>query len=154
MSVKVFGIRQRLELHLWWEHGVEGTRVPIRDPLAARALLSRIAAAGDLSTLRRLVAGEVALSRVDDAALLDLLAGWLTSGRLRVAATPREQLTSWGDVGEEVPVEAPVERPAPSEPPEEEPDVDQLDQAQALIEAAKKGIPLCEECERDAQEAA
>jgi hypothetical protein len=91
-----------------------------------------------------------------DEQLLDQLAGWIASGTIRIAVAAKIPLSSWGDEREIVPApELPWNAPSPIEPAvAEEEDalplasVDMAAQAAVLREAARDGVPFCEECEK------
>jgi hypothetical protein len=164
VSIKAHGDQRTLEFYFWWERPAAGVAVPCRDRLAARTLLARLAARGDLPALRRLALVELPGGHLDDTELLDQLSAWMAAGKLRVMATPRWILFAQdGDEPEEQPAEIPFNEPPPEVPvaliPDAMPRIDQVAQAAALRRAATKGTPFCEECEkakreREAKEAA
>lgn len=123
---------------------------------AKQALAASI---GDDAALSRLrlkalsLADGSELSRLDEHAFLDHFAAAVAEGRLR-AAGPRPSLLPF------VPAAAPARAPAPATPararpsapaaPDASPEVD-LDVAAmiaVLTQAARDGVPFCEECER------
>jgi hypothetical protein len=153
VSVQVYGGLQRMELYFWWEQPRRGVRVPLGDRFAARALLARLQAQGSAPALRRLAGEQPLAARLGEDELLAQLADWIVAGTLRVAVWSDEHL--WAKDGEE------EEPPAPELPwivqaeepvaPVEEPlrdDLDQVAMAEVLREAAKEGVPFCEECEK------
>jgi hypothetical protein len=142
-----------------WEAPPAGRRLPLDDRFAARAWLRRAAAtAGGMAPLRRLLAERAVVPAygLDDGEVIDLLAGWIASGELRLATLEWAALSSWGDAGDEAPAPAPsVPRPAPVDEPEapaeERTFGDDLDAeaiAAIMREAARTGVPFCEECTR------
>lgn len=128
------------------------------DRAAARSWLARAAAdAGAVRSLRRLVAERAALPGygLDDGAVVDLVAAWVTAGTLRLTVLPYEPLASWGDADEEealapapIAAAAPAEAAPSEEPPTFGPDADAAVIAALMREAAAHGIPFCEECTR------
>jgi hypothetical protein len=89
-----------------WEAAVEGRAIEIGDRHAALSWLRRAAGdAGAMLKLRRLAADQHALPGhgLDDAEVLDWLAGQIAAGRLRLVAQPRAALTSWGEREESEP---------------------------------------------------
>ncbi|MFT3766853.1 MAG: hypothetical protein QM820_15250 [Minicystis sp.] len=141
-----------------WEAPAAGRPVEMRDRFAARAWLARVAAgAGQMARLRRLVGDRLVVPAfgIDDGEVLDRLAGWLASGDLKLVAQERGHLTTWGDTGEEAPApawtprEAPVEEaPRSLEVQTFSDDIDAEAIAAGMREAARLGIPFCEECTR------
>jgi hypothetical protein len=143
------------ELYFAWEAPGVGERVRLDDRFVARSFLARLHARGDGLALRRLAASQLAGARLDDAELLDQLAGWIASGRIRIAVSSKIPLSTTGDEEAIAPApELPWDAPSPMEPvalvEEAMPpaSTDMQLQAQALREAAREGVPFCEECEK------
>ncbi len=161
MSVKINGGFQEMEFYFSWEPRGAGKRLMIDDRFAARSMLARLHARGDGLMLRRLALSPFPGASLDDNALLDQLAGWIASGKIRIAVAPMMPLSSVGEEGEAAPYtpEVPWNTPAPMEPEVfvEEPlppvSTDMRLQAEALKHAAKDGKPFCEECEKANQQA-
>lgn len=138
-----------LELRWWWEAPPAGEPVHLRDALAARLYLNRLAAdPAHAAALRRfLAAGAPLLSAPpEDGEVLEQLARAVATGKVRIAKTPAEPLASWGALEEEAPAE-PVVRPEPAPAPEREdicwPCLQRAGaSAQALREAAAEGVPF------------
>ncbi|APR82377.1 Hypothetical protein A7982_07726 [Minicystis rosea] len=156
MSVVLQGTFEPVAATWSWESLREGRPVEIRDRIAARTWLARVASAsGGMMRLRRLAADRLVIPAygIDDGEVLDRLAGWLASGELRLVALGQQHLTSSGDVDEPAAIAAPMPAPAPVvETPkalEERTFGDEIDaEAIAVVmrNAAKLGIPFCEEC--------
>jgi hypothetical protein len=151
------GVLQATDLYFWWEPKGSGERVVLSDHHAARAYLARLDTRGNAAALRRLAASDpLTAPRIEAGALLDQLATWLVSGKLRLAVSSLPPLWARdGDVAETPPPEIPWDAPAPEDPRRIEqldalpPDtVDMLLQAAVLKKAAREGIPFCEECEK------
>lgn len=129
--------------------------VPHGDRSDAKQRLA--ASIGDDAALARLrrttlsLADGADLSRLDDHALLDDLAAAVAEGRLR-AAGPRPRLLPF--VPEAAPAPAPAaparaRRSAPATPDvPPEADLDVAAMVAVLVQAARDGVPFCEECER------
>ncbi len=159
MSVTLRSSTGVIEVHWWFEAARDGrSRLPFQDRQYARAFLGRIGeGAGNLAVLRRFAADRLSTPsiRVEDTALLDELAWWVVSGRVRVAAHLPE-LRGMATAAEEAPApqiawDAPVptEEAAPVvEPPTFPTDIDAPAIAAAMREAAREGVPFCEQCMR------
>ncbi|MEZ4298311.1 MAG: hypothetical protein R3B70_25385 [Polyangiaceae bacterium] len=159
MAVTLLGDLQPLEVCFAWETGSLPERVHLRDIESARSFLSRLSARGHTASLRRLADPPASRPR-DDAELIAHLSALIAAGKLIVRRGPPVRLPTF-DVVEDEPAPAsrpvmvsPVVEDAPPPPPEEAlppVNVDALLQAAALVRAAEKGIPFCEECERKAR---
>jgi hypothetical protein len=121
------------------------------DPFRAAELRRSLAAAGYAS-----------IHRCDDDAVLRVLASAIVAGRFQLVRKEFTHLSTGGGVGEESPAtpqeEAAAAPPRPRPPQPEEileeptfpPDVDTLAIAASQKEAARLGVPFCEECARKA----
>jgi hypothetical protein len=143
------GARPLVELCWWWEAPPAGEPVLLRDPLTARLYLNQLAAdPGHAAALRRfLAAGAPPLpAPPEDGEVLDQLAHAVATGKVRLAKTLAEPLSSWGARVEEELV-APVVRPEPAPAPDAEdicwPCLQRATaSARALREAAADGVPF------------
>jgi hypothetical protein len=151
MSVRL-GPNDPHVLRWWWEQAPEGQALELRTAVDARAAIRAASRAGDMMALRRLLAVEsgFSLTRLDDDEVLARLASEIAAGRVLVTREPLPVLIKRdGDVAEEAPVIAePVraEEPAPVEVEEEcEPCKGRApaQQAEALRDAARDGLPFC-----------
>ncbi|XXX72636.1 hypothetical protein WMF30_33810 [Sorangium sp. So ce134] len=159
MSARVPSSWPPVHLRWWWDAGPrEGPAAP-RDPAALRAIVARLAdGPGALAALRRLLAVEPGwhLRQIEDGQLVELIVGHVAAGRLVLEEEVRwRSFALDGEPGaEEEPVSAPVRQarpepepePAAAEPGTFPPDVDALALALARQEAARTGVPFCEEC--------
>ncbi|WP_437683352.1 hypothetical protein [Sorangium sp. So ce131] len=148
MRLSLMGF-QWLDVRWWWEEPPAGTPVHLRDPLAARSFLHRLAAEpAHLAALRRFVAaGAPPLSAPpEDGQVLDQLARAVAAGRVRLTALQATPHASWGKMVEEEPA-TPAAQPARAPAPEQE-DVcwpclqRAAASAQTLREAAANGVPF------------
>lgn len=145
----------------WWEPPARGARLAFTSRAEARAFLARLRAEPEGARgLRRLLASRQGAtpSRLDDGEVIEQLAHLLSAGQLRSAAKAREPLTACDEGAEEsepprflVAAPPPVVEVARAVAPvtfEETIDAEVL--AAALKEAARQGVPFCEECHKDA----
>lgn len=154
MSVVFSGMFEPVRLSWRWDGSAGGRRVAFDDAIAARAELRSLAAeAGFMTRLRRLLheRGATPGHGVDDGEVLDRLARWIAAGDLEVWGLGAQGLTTWGDTDEEAPVSAvTVASEAEPEPVVIEQtfgdDIDPAAIAAAMKEAARLGVPFCEEC--------
>ena len=109
-----------------------------------------------LAALRRVAQGLGGMGPVRelaDAAVLEALAAELADGRLLAcgAAVPRRLYALRGVPPAAPPPPAPRRRAtaAPVLEPEAEAEIDVAAMVQALVDAARDGVPFCEECERE-----
>jgi hypothetical protein len=144
----------------WWEHPTAGRRLAFATRAEARACLARLGTRPeDVRCLRHMLAYRLAapVSRLDDFEVLDQLAHLLAAGQLRLAALPRENLAARDGAAEQKPAlpppnaarrAAPEEVQRPVEPPTFSDALDAELLAAAMKEAARQGVPFCEECEK------
>lgn len=90
----MYGGPQETEFYYAWELPGVGQRLQLADRFVARSFLARLHARGDGLALRRLAASQLAGARLDDSELLDQLAGWIASGRGRIAVSSRDPLAT------------------------------------------------------------
>lgn len=158
MALTLHGPLDEVELLFWWETPSRGRAIDLRDRSAARAALARARTdAADVRALRRFVAEQLPARafQLDDAAVFDQVVAWLATGKLRLALPPREIAARSGKKPEaQAPIAEPARPAAASEPapalvestfPD---DIDAPAIAAAMKEAARLGIPFCEECTR------
>ena len=104
-----------VELRSAFDVPAEGEPIPLRDPVAALALLRRIASGSiDVDPLRRLLAGtapEARSSSLSDHEVLHLLAHRIAAGALRVWRCPVHVLTARDADAREEDVTPPPEAP-------------------------------------------
>jgi len=138
----------------WFRDAGSDAGIGRRDPVEARQWLDRqIIDDADAGQLRWYAAGlheGTDWWRLDDAQVKEQLAAALDEGRLRtgqgakVVLRPLDQLQ-------------PVPLPAPPAAPVETtfaPNLDVAAQVAVLVQAARDGMPFCEECERAKRERA
>jgi hypothetical protein len=154
MGVILRGGGERVAAAWAWEAAPRGAPLRLAGRVAARAWLSRVAE-DQPGSLRALMAERHALPAygVEDGEVIERLADWVDAGQLRLVPLRLEAPASWGDVEAEEPASA--EMPAPAAPVEEEAaaepstlvdDLDAAALAEAMREAARLGVPFCEEC--------
>jgi hypothetical protein len=158
MSVTLPSAREVMEVGWWWEQPTDGRRLTFTDHSAAMTFLRRLSGhAGNTLTLRRFAAEQLPARTwsIEDASLLEQLARWLVAGRIQIAARPRPPLSvTLLDREEEAAAAIPWDAPQPSTPapsapkeaPTFPPDIDAVAIAAAKREAARLGVPFCEEC--------
>jgi hypothetical protein len=141
----------------WWETPGDGRRLDLSDPSVARAYLARLfAPPGDLVTARHLLSdGELSATRLGDGEVLDQLAQLIARGVLRLITTQHARLSRIAERAIEPAPEPAWDAPAPVEEvaakAEEStfpPNIDAAAIAFILRQAAKSGVPFCEECLR------
>jgi len=149
------------ELGHWRDRGLPGVDEPALDPGAAQQWLARClgddAAMARLRGTARSLADGVDLSRVDEHAVTEQLAHALAEGRLRAGsgATPklRRLVLAPALVAPAPPPPAASPRAAPAAPPPAiettfDAGLDVAAMVAVLVQAAREGVPFCEECER------
>jgi hypothetical protein len=158
MSVTLPSAREVMEVAWWWERPDGGRRLSFTDHVAAMTFLRRLSGhAGNTLMLRRFAAEQLPARTwsIEDASLLEQLARWLVAGRIQIAARTRPPLTAIFSDREEkeataIPWDAPEPAtpapPAPKEEPTFPPNIDAIAIAAAKREAARLGLPFCEEC--------
>lgn len=149
-----------------------------RDATLARlALTPALLHPGAMASLRRfavVLAGGAALDRLDDHAVLAVLGEAVATGRLHLCrsqagaeasaegspespvdfgvASKQTEITGAPAPAPPAPRMAAAPRPPPPPPPappaDAAPEIDAAAQAATLREAARSGVPFCEECER------
>lgn len=158
MSVTLPSAQEVMEVAWWWERPDGGRRLSFTDHAAAMTFLRRLSGhAGNTLMLRRFAAEKLPARTwsIEDASLLEQLARWLVAGRLQIAARTRPPLAAiLPDRDEEAEAALPWDAPEPAAPapaaPKEEPtfppDIDAIAIAASKREAARLGVPFCEEC--------
>jgi len=162
MSVRIGHRGDRwIELGAW--HDVRGEALRFADLAAALLFLRERVTAGDPRTLRALLTRDSAVTpRLDDAALLRLVARRLHAGTLKAVVWHErryslvDQTPLWQPPRVVLPAAeprvaapAPVEEPPPLAPAPAMPDDwDAAAQAATLRAAARDGAPFCEVCRR------
>jgi hypothetical protein len=155
VSVTVRGDFEAVEVSWWWEPRADGRHIELSDRITARGVLARLSGrVGFTRALRSFASDRLsgALWRLDDAALLDQIAAWVSSGSIRIATTQCAPLVLTLPEREEVEAEVAWDaRPEPEpdvearpakEPPTFPPDIDALAIARANKEAARRGAPF------------
>lgn len=158
MSVTLHDLAERFDLRWWWESPTEGRRVELPDPETARAMLARLAGHhGQLQPLRRLAwEGAPEARPPEDEDLFEQLAHCVSRGTIVITALARPTLGAVFAAPEEEEPAPPIPRAAsasapeaaaaPVEPPTFPADVDVIAITRARREAARLGLPFCEEC--------
>jgi hypothetical protein len=140
-----------------WHSAGEREAVRFDDVAHALRFLREGIGPGDVRALRGLIADETATSRLDDPAVLRLVAGRLLARRFR-AVIEQERGPGFVErrvegVLSKVVLPAPPPRVAPiveeaDEVAREQPELrDPVGQALTLVEAARDGVPFCEICD-------
>ncbi len=152
------------EVGHWRDRGLSGVDEMARDPGAAQQWLARCV--GDDAAMARLRAAGQALaegadlSRADEHAVIEQLAHALADSRLRAgfgAAPKLRRLVLASSAAAPPPAAGPRAArvaPPPAVATTFEPDLDVAATVAVLEQAARDGTPLCEECQKEAEEAA
>jgi len=162
------GLGAMIRLRPWFRDAGSDTGIGRRDPVEARQWLDRqIIDDADAGQLRWYAAGlheGTDWWRLDDAQVKDQLAAALDEGRLRtgqgakVELRPLDQLQPVPLPALPAPASSPraAPAPAPAAPVETTfaPNLDVAAQVAVLLQAARDGVPFCEECERAKRERA
>ena len=152
------------EVGHWRERGLPGVDELARDPGAAQLWLARCldddAAMARLRGAARSLADGVDLSRVDEHAVTYQLAHALAEGRLRAGpgTAPKLRRLVLEPVAAAPPTAAASPRAARVAPPSVaettfNPNLDVAAMVAVLEQAARDGTPLCEECQKEDEEA-
>jgi hypothetical protein len=154
------------EIGHWRDRGLPGVDELDRDPGAAQQWLARCvgddAAMARLRSTAQALADGVDLSRADEHAVTEQLAHALAEGRLRAgsgAAAKLRRLVVAPAPAAPAPPAAASPRAARVAPPSVaettfNPNLDVAAMVAVLEQAARDGTPLCEECQKEDEEAA